>query len=242
MSGPTPTVAVVVPTYNEADNLHKLMSGLFDLKIPNLQLILVDDGSPDGTGNLAKELGEELDGCVTIIQRGRKMGLGTAYVAGFTKALSIGAQFVVQMDADLSHELQYIPMFLSKLEKADVVVGSRYVPNGGVAKTWTVSRRALSTIGNLGIRVASGVHVKDATSGFKAYRSEVLQSFDMEQFRSKGFAFQVEVAYACERKGYRIHEHPIVFASRLMGKSKMSFSIVLEALWKLPTLRWVKTP
>ena len=231
-------VTVVIPTYNEADNLPTLLSGLFGLKIPNLHLVVVDDGSPDGTGELAKNLGLELNGTVKVIQRGSKKGLGTAYMEGFKEALLMGSDIIIQMDADLSHELQYVPKFLEALEKSDVVVGSRYISGGGVSETWSISRRILSSIGNFGIRIASGVKVQDATSGFKAFRAEALASFNMCQFRSKGFAFQVEVAYACEKRGFIVREHPIVFAERSGGKSKMSLFIILEALWNLPTMRW----
>ena len=237
-----PVVAVVIPTYNEAENLPELASRLFALRIPNLRMIVVDDGSPDGTGELAGKLSEGLNGRLEIIQRGSKMGLGTAYVAGFTRALSYGADYVLQMDADLSHELQYIPKFLEALEKADVVVGSRYVRDGGVDDTWTLSRRALSSLGNLGIRTVVGLRVRDATSGFKAFRAEVLRSFDLTEFRCKGFGFQAEVAYACQRRDYNVLEYPIVFASRLRGRSKMSIAIVIEALWKLLLLRWRRDP
>ena len=231
-------ITVVIPTYNEADNLPILLSSLFGLKIPNLHLVIVDDGSPDRTGELAKSIALELYGTVKVIQRGSKKGLGTAYVEGFKEALLMESDIIIQMDADLSHKLQYVPEFLKALEKSDVVVGSRYISDGGVSETWSISRRILSSLGNFGIRIASGVKVQDATSGFKAFRAEVLASFNMCQFRSKGFAFQVEVAYACEKKGFKVQEYPIVFADRLGGKSKMSPFIILEALWNLPTMRW----
>ena len=233
-----PSVAVVVPTYNEAENLPELVSLLFSLDIPNSRLIVVDDGSPDGTGEVARKLAAEHDGRLQLLQRGSKQGLGTAYVLGFSQALSDGADYVLQMDADLSHELKYVPEFLKGLKDADVVVGSRYVPGGGVDETWSLFRKLLSYGSNLGIRMVTGLKVKDATSGFKAFRGGVLRSLDLDQFRSTGFAFQVEMAYACQRRRYRISEFPIVFASRSRGRSKMSMAIGLEAAWRLLLLRW----
>ena len=147
-------------------------------------------------------------------------------------------EYVVQMDADLSHVPEYIPVFLDALNRADVVVGSRYVPGGGFDKDWGPTRRFLSYLGNFGIRWAGGLNVKDATSGFKAYRSSALRSLELSQFRCKGFGFQSEMAYACEQQGYRVVEHPIVFATRTRGRSKMSLFIVFEAIWRLMLLRW----
>ena len=236
--GRWPAVAVVVPTYNEAENLPVLVRRLFALDIPNTRLIVVDDGSPDGTGEVADRLSRQLSGRMELIQRGRKLGLGTAYVAGFSRALAEGADYVFQMDADLSHPPEYLPDFLERLSEADVVVGSRYMCGGGVDETWGVMRRLLSLCGNLGIRMITGLRVKDATSGFKAFRGTVLRSLDLAQFHCKGFGFQTEVAHACQIKGYQVVEHPIVFASRANGSSKMSLAIVIEALWHLLPLRW----
>ncbi len=232
-----PRLAVVVPTYNEADNLPELVKRLFALSIPNARLIVVDDGSPDGTGAVATELGRQTDGRVELIQRNEKLGLGTAYVTGFKRAL-VAADYVVQMDADLSHKPEYLPGMLEDLGKADVVVGSRYVSGGGVDESWSIYRRFLSYGGNVGIRAISGVKVKDATSGFKAFRSSALGALDLDALRCKGFAFQAEVAHACQRKGHRVVEHPIVFDDRVRGQSKMSLGIVLEAVWRLLPLWW----
>lgn len=235
---PSKRVAVVVPTYNEAGNLPVLAERLFSLEMPDAWMIVVDDGSPDGTAEVARNL-PDTDGWRTVlIERGRKRGLGTAYVAGFTRALELGADYIVQMDADLSHEPEYIPGLLETLGGADVVVGSRYAPGGGVDETWGVFRRMLSYTGNLGIRVITGLRVKDATAGFKAFDARVLASIDLAQLRCKGFAFQAEVAHACQGIGYRVEERPIVFRSRASGKSKMSIAIIAEALWKLLPLRW----
>ncbi len=233
-----PLIAVVVPTYNEAENLPELVERLFALGIPNTRLIIVDDGSPDGTGDVVEALARRLDGRIELIQRGRKMGLGTAYVTGFSRAMSAGAEYVLQMDADLSHAPEYVPEMLEELKAADVVVGSRYVPGGGTGEGWSLMRRSLSSIGNLGIRAVSGVRVRDATAGFKAFRASVIGSMDLTRFRCKGFGFQAEMAFACERAGYKVVEHPIVFEERHRGYSKMSVLIVVEALWRLALLRW----
>ena len=231
-------MTVVIPTYNEAENLPELVARLFELDIPNSRVVVVDDGSPDGTGEVAKELARQYEGRVDLIQRGKKLGLGTAYVAGFSHALAQGADYVLQMDADMSHGLDYIPAFVNRLRDADVVVGSRYVPGGGMDERSSAPRRLLSSLANLGIRAVVGLKVKDSTSGFKAFRASVLDSLDMTQFRCAGFGFQVEVAYACQRRGYHVAEHPIVFTNRARGRSKMSLGIVFEAVWRLLPLRW----
>ena len=230
-------VAIVVPTYNEAENLPELARRIFALEMPSPMLIVVDDGSPDGTGQVAEALQRQYRGRVELIQRGRKLGLGTAYVEGFSRAMKVGADYIVQMDADLSHAPEYLPEFLDRLKDADVVVGSRYVAGGEVDESWDPLRRLLSFGGNLGIRFVSGLRTRDATSGFKAFRRSVLGSVDFTQLHSRGFAFQTEMAHACQRGGYKVVEHPIVFARRAGGRSKMSAHIVFEALWRLLPLR-----
>lgn len=233
-------VAVVVPTYNEAENLPVLASRLFALDIPESVLIVVDDGSPDGTGDVAQRLGREYDGRVELIQRGSKQGLGTAYVDGLARALDTGADYIVHMDADLSHAPEYIPGFLKHLREADVVVGSRYVEGGGSEEEWGLRRRILSMIGNAGIRAVTGISTRDVTSGFKGFRREVVASLDMSEFRCRGFAFLPEETSACQRRGYRVVEHPIIFAQRVSGESKLSAAIVIEALWKLLPIRFTR--
>ena len=233
----SPRITVVVPTYNEAENLPELVRRLFDLDLPRVKVLVVDDGSPDGTGKVAERLSTQLDGRVEVIQRGRKLGLGTAYVAGFSRAVDDGADVVIEMDADHSHDTAYLPVFLERLESADVVVGSRYVPGGG-SEDWGAFRRFISGLGNFGIRWVAGLEVYDATSGFKAFRGSALRGLDMTRFRCRGFGFQAEVAHACQRMGYRVVEHPIIFQNRASGKSKMSPFIMLEALWRLLPLRW----
>ena len=238
----TPKVAVVVPTYNEAENLPVLAERLFALDVPEVVLVVVDDGSPDGTGEVAKQLAGEYDGRVELVQRHRKEGLGPAYIAGFSHALDAGADFIVQMDADLSHQPEYIPEFIGALGEADVVIGSRYASGGGVDEHWGIMRRLISSGGNWGIRTVTGVKVRDATGGFKAFRQGVLRSLDFSQIRCAGFGFQAEVNHACERMGFVVIEHPIIFIDRTMGKSKMSLGIMVEAMWKLLPLRWKAAP
>jgi len=231
-------VAVVVPTYNEAGNIHELTDRLFALDIPNLLLIVVDDGSPDGTAELARQIGNEPDRRIHVIERARKMGLGPAYVAGFTQALEYGADYVVQMDADLSHPPEVVPLLVNGLVDSDVVIASRYVTGGGVDESWGVGRRLISSAGNWGIRLVTGVQVKDATGGFKAFRRDVVDALDFGAFRCAGYGFQTEVTHAAQRQKFIIAEQPYVFVDRTEGKSKMSLGIMLEAIWKLLPLRW----
>ena len=234
---PTGKVAVVAPTYNEAANMPELVSRLFSLGIDDLRLYIVDDNSPDGTAQVAHRLSGERDGRIEVISRQAKLGLGTAYVAGFTRALDDGCDYVVQMDADLSHAPDHLPVMLRKLEGADVVVGSRYTENGGSDPSWGLKRRLLSAFGNHLIRFVTGLRVKDVTSGFKAYTASALGSLNMDSFRCKGFGFQSEVAFQCQSRGHVVIEHPIIFMDRAKGKSKMSAHIIVEAVWKLTLLR-----
>ena len=234
---PAEKVAVVVPTYNEAANMPELVSRLFSLGIAGLRLYVVDDNSPDGTAEVARRLSARHDGRIEIISRSAKLGLGTAYVAGFTRALRDGSDYIVQMDADLSHVPDHLPAMIRKLENADVVVGSRYTENGGSDPGWGLKRRLLSAFGNHVIRFVTGLKVKDVTSGFKAYTAAALRSLDMNGFRCKGFGFQSEVAYQCQSRGHVVLEHPIIFIDRTKGKSKMSIHIIAEAVWKLTLLR-----
>lgn len=234
----TAFVMVVVPTYNEAQNLPELAKRLFALNIPNLGLIIVDDNSPDGTGQVAEDLSKEYGGRLRVIHRSGKLGIATAYEEAFELALQNGADVIIQMDADLSHNPEYILAFIEKLKAADVVVGSRYVKGGGFDPSWEWHRKLLSTLGNLYIRVVTGVKVRDTTSGFKAYRRSVLEDIKLKNFKCKGFAFQAEMAYICLKRNYRVVEHPIIFMGRTTGKSKMSLYIIFEALWKLLPLRF----
>ena len=232
-----PLVAVVVPTYNEAENLPALLPRLFALEAGEVRLYLVDDSSPDGSADIAKSLSESNGWRVEIISRSGKQGLGTAYVSGFRRALEEDVDFVVQMDADLSHPPEEVPVMLDQLSSADVVVGSRYAADGGVDPGWGWERKLLSALGNSLIRSVTGVSVRDATAGFKAYRADALRAIDLDAVRCKGFGFQAEIAYQCQQLGQEVVEHPIIFAERTSGKSKMSLHIIAEAVWKLTLLR-----
>jgi dolichol-phosphate mannosyltransferase len=231
-------VVVVVPTYNEARNLPQLASRLFSLEMPSLHLLVVDDASPDGTGQVAEGLAEVYPGRVQVLHRQGKQGLGTAYVEGFRLALNWDADVVVEMDADLSHDPQYLLPILDKMADYDVAVASRYIPGGGADPGWGLGRRLLSQGGNRYARLVTGLRVRDSTSGFKALRRRVVESIDTDSFRCKGFAFQIEMAYACQRKGFKVTEVPISFIDRGVGTSKLSLAIVLEALWNVFWMRW----
>ena len=233
-------VAVIVPTYNEAANMPELASRLFGLGLPDVRLYIVDDASPDGTAAVARRLSGEYGGRIEVISRGGKLGLGTAYVAGFARALEEEVDCIVQMDADLSHAPEEVPSMLGMLampRRFDVVVGSRYTREGGSDPAWSAKRRALSAYGNFLIRLVTGVDVKDVTSGFKAYRAEALRSIDLSRVRCVGFGFQAEIAHYCQANGLKVTEHPITFMERTRGDSKMSFRIIAEAIWKLTLLR-----
>lgn len=231
-------VTVVVPTYNERENLPVLAGLLAALDVPNLHVLVVDDGSPDGTGALADELA--LDGPLplTVLHRTEKNGLGRAYVAGILKALDDGADVVVQMDADLSHPAGALPAMLDVLRTTDaaVVLGSRYVAGGSVADEWKWHRKALSAWANFYVNAILRLRVKDATAGFKAWRAGTLQRIDVASVRSNGYAFQVEMNHRVVRRGMRIAEVPIRFEERAEGASKMSLAVQVESAvvpWKL---------
>ncbi|MGW6447348.1 polyprenol monophosphomannose synthase [Lentzea sp. NPDC055074] len=231
-------VTVVVPTYDERENLPVLVDLLAGLDVPDLHVLVVDDGSPDGTGALADDLA--LDGPLplTVLHRTEKNGLGRAYVAGILKALDDGADVVVQMDADLSHPAGAIPAMLDVLRTTDaaVVIGSRYVPGGSVADEWKWHRKALSAWANFYVNAVLRLRVKDATAGFKAWRADTLRRIDVASVRSNGYAFQVEMNHRVVRRGMRIAEVPIRFEERAEGASKMSFAVQVESAvmpWKL---------
>jgi dolichol-phosphate mannosyltransferase len=230
-------VAVVVPTYNEAETLPALIAKVIEQNIFGLGFVIVDDRSPDGTGEIADRLADDFQGVFIVIHREGKQGLGTAYMAGFQAALDAGAECIVEMDADLSHPPEVISGLLSELEKADVAVASRYTSGGGVDPSWSWGRRQISYWGNVGIRLILGLKVKDATAGFKGFRRNSLESIGIERLRLSGFGFQAEVAYRCQKAGMNVVEHPYVFMDRTMGSSKMSFGIVVEAFFHLSWLR-----
>ncbi|MGH8898425.1 MAG: polyprenol monophosphomannose synthase [Egibacteraceae bacterium] len=237
-------LTVVVPTYNEADNLPTLVEALFALPLPNLRVLVVDDGSPDGTGSLAEELARRHNGKgrsrMTVLHQDRKAGLGRAYVAGMTQALDEGAEFVAQMDADLSHPPGCLPRMLGVLLStgAGVVVGSRYVEGGRLDRKWSWSRRILSRWANFYARTILKMRVRDVTAGFKIWRSEVLEAIGLESINSGGYVFQIEMNYLCKKLGYAVVEMPIDFMERRSGRSKMSMAVKVEAALRPLELRW----
>ncbi|WP_100343518.1 polyprenol monophosphomannose synthase [Compostimonas suwonensis] len=238
MTNPSPKVVVVVPTYNERDNLPKLVQALEALRMPALHLLVVDDNSPDGTGDVADQLVNDSAIPISVLHRLEKDGLGRAYVAGISRALADGADIVVQMDADLSHPADVIPAFIHTLTTTDaaVVLGSRYVAGGSVADDWAWHRKALSAGANFYVNAILRLRVKDATAGFKAWHAATLTEIDVLSIQSNGYAFQVEMNYRTVRRGMRIVEVPIRFEERTEGASKMSLGVQLESAlmpWKL---------
>lgn len=234
------SIAVVVPTYNEKDNIPTLAKRVFDLGLPNIEIVIVDDGSPDGSASVGRKLSHQYNDKITVIERESKQGIGTAYITGFEKALESTPDYIVQMDADLSHSPEYIPKMVMGLTGADVIVGSRYAKGGGVDSNWSYRRKFLSTVANWAIRIVTNLKIRDVTSGFKAYNKNVIEELDFTSIRCKGFGFQTEVAYICQKDGYRILEHPIIFNERSNGDSKLSLEIILEAIWYLILLRFRK--
>ena len=231
-----PRLLVVVPTYNERDNLAALVEAVHR-SAPEADLLVVDDASPDGTGALGDEIGAR-DPRVKVLHRTGKLGLGTAYVEGFRRALSEGYDVVCEMDADHSHDPGYLPRFMAAIEAgADVVVGSRNVPGGGV-EGWGLGRHVLSKGGSLYARSILGVGIHDLTTGYKAYTRRALLAIDVETLRSNGYSFQIETTYRALRKGLRVVEVPIVFVDRRAGRSKMSRRIFAEAISEVWRLRW----
>jgi dolichol-phosphate mannosyltransferase len=221
-------IGIVIPTYNEAGNLPTLLSGLAHL---DAEIIIVDDGSDDGTADIASAAG------AFVIQRGSKQGLASAYVRGMTEALRRGLDPIVQMDGDLSHQPSDVPRLLAALDTADLALGSRWVDGGGI-ENWTTSRRYLSQFGTRYARILLGLPIADLTGGFKAWKADTLADVDLSGVRSEGYAFQVEMTYRAHSNGHKITEVPIIFADRLSGTSKMSWTIALEAAWVVPMLRW----
>lgn len=229
-------VWVVLPTYEEATSIERLVAAA-RAKLPaSAQILIVDDNSPDGTGEIAARLAGEND-AIHFLHRPVKEGLGPAYIAGFREALAGGAGLIVEMDADFSHDPAYLPRLLKVVEHADLAIGSRYVPGGGVSD-WGALRRAISRGGSTYARFILGVGVHDLTGGFKCFRREVLEAIDLGAIRARGYAFQVEMTYRAIELGFNVVEVPIVFRDREAGNSKMNRSIVLEAIWRVPMLRF----
>jgi dolichol-phosphate mannosyltransferase len=229
---------IVIPTYNEAENVAAMVAALLDLDIPGLSSLIVDDESPDGTGQIVAELATQHPGRVHALHRTGPRGLGRAYIDGFNWALDHGADLVVQMDCDFSHSPEYIPRFLEHIGDHDVVVGSRYVRGGRTDERWSWGRWLLSWWANsIYTRLILGCQVKDTTAGFKCWRRETLQGLDLSRIRSQGYVFQVEMAYVAERLGYRVLEIPIYFEDRRIGQSKMTMPVKLEAALRVWELR-----
>jgi dolichol-phosphate mannosyltransferase len=233
-----PDTWVVIPTYNEAENLQPLVRRVLPLLASvtrRYRVLIVDDSSPDGTGAIADRLAAEL-GSVEVLHRTEKDGLGRAYAAGFERALAGGAELVIQMDADFSHDPVHLPALIEAAEDADLVIGSRYVSGGRVTE-WGALRRLLSRGGSWYARTVLGVPVRDLTGGFKCFRRDLLERISLAGFQTAGFGFQVEVTYRAARAGARVREVPILFRNRRIGTSKMSSRIVFEALWRVLELR-----
>ena len=223
-------ILVIVPTYNERDNIESIVARVLQ-SVPEANLLVADDSSPDGTGKIADELAIA-DPRVHVLHRPEKAGLGAAYIAGFRWGLERGYDVLVEMDADGSHAPEQLPRLLAALRDADVVLGSRWVA-GGTVVNWPKSRELISRSGNLYTRVALGMRLRDATGGYRAYRRGVLESIDLDSVASQGYCFQVDLAWRAARAGFRVVEVPITFADRERGESKMSGSIVREALWRV---------
>ena len=231
---------LVLPTFNEAENIEAFVAAVREKLPPPAQVLIVDDNSPDGTGKIADRLAERYDN-VSVLHRPGKEGLGPAYLAGFRNVLAAGAGLVIEMDSDFSHDPAYLPRLLEAAKRADLVIGSRYVPGGGVTE-WSVLRRAISRGGSAYARLVLGVGVHDLTGGFKCFRREVLEAIDLDTIQARGYAFQVEMTYRAIQLGFKVIEVPIVFRDRQVGSSKMDRSIVAEAVWRVPFLRFNGKP
>jgi dolichol-phosphate mannosyltransferase len=227
---------VIIPTYNERENIARIISAVLG-QDPRLNILVVDDGSPDGTADIVGDV-MATEPRVNVLRRERKMGLGTAYLAGFRWALDRDFDAVFEMDADFSHDPNHLPQFLSAIEDADLVLGSRYREGKVTIVNWPISRLMLSYFANVYSRVITGLQLWDATGGFKCFRRKVLETIDLSAVRSNGYAFQIEMSFRAWKKGFRIVEIPIVFVDRTEGTSKMSKAIVREAIWMVWRLRF----
>jgi dolichol-phosphate mannosyltransferase len=230
---PTPTCTVVIPTFNERENLPILVSQL--MPIAGVRVLVVDDGSPDGTGDVAEALAGQFPGRIDVVHRSGRRGLGSAYIEGMKRALTFGTDLVAQMDADLSHDVRYLPAMIAATANADLVIGSRYVPGGGVSN-WPLNRRLLSRFANVYVRVVTGLRIEDATAGFRCWRRQTLMALPLTDLKSSGYSFQVEMAWETVHRGFRVVEVPIVFVERAQGLSKLNRAAILESAllpWRL---------
>ncbi len=225
---------VIIPTYNELTNISNMIPEIFNL-YPEIHILIVDDNSPDGTGSYVKKL-METDNRIHIIEREKKLGLGTAYVAGFKYVLANGYTYAIQMDADFSHDPIVIKKFLENITEHDLIIGSRYISGINVIN-WPMSRLLLSYFANIYTRIITGLPVMDCTAGYKCFKREVLESLDLNRIHSNGYSFQIEINFKAWKKGFRIFEVPIIFMDRFEGHSKMSKKIVREAIWMVWKLR-----
>ena len=232
-----PRYLVIVPTYNERENLPRLVP-LILAQDPSLQVLVVDDSSPDGTGQLAEEMAEA-EPRLHVLHREGKLGLGTAYLAGFRWGLEHGFDLLFEMDADFSHDPAHLPQFLAAMEGSDVVLGSRYLHGRVTVVNWPIGRLLLSYFANVYARIVTGLPVADATGGYKCFRREVLEALALDRVESNGYAFQIEMSFRAWKKGFRLREIPIMFVDRDIGESKMSKKIVREAVWRVWRLRWL---
>lgn len=230
-------ITIVLPTYNEAENLPNLVSALFSLPL-ELSLLVVDDNSPDGTGQIAEKLSAKFPGRISVLHRAGKLGLRSAYLEGFAKAFETGADAVVQMDADFSHDPAVLVEMARRIESCDVVIGSRYTKGGSLAKRWPLWRKALSAFGNTYARTILSFPLRDVTTGYRMWKRRALEGIPLDRIRSSGYVFLVEMAYVAWLMGFKIEETPIHFADRRWGKSKMSFKIQLEAAVRVWDVRW----
>jgi dolichol-phosphate mannosyltransferase len=226
---------LVLPTYNEAENIEPIVRAARSQLRDGDRILVVDDNSPDGTGQIADRLAGELDG-VEVLHRPEKQGLGRAYLAGFERALDGGADLVLEMDSDFSHDPADLPRLIAAAADADLVLGSRYVAGGSVTD-WGLLRKLVSRGGSWYARVVLGVKVRDLTGGFKCFRRSVLESLDLQGVHADGYGFQIELTYRAVSAGFKVVEIPIVFRDRRVGESKMNARIALEAVWKVPALR-----
>jgi len=229
-------VWVILPTYNEAENLERIVGAVLEHLPESRRVLIVDDNSPDGTGEIADRLADD-DESIAVLHRYRKEGLGPAYLAGFRVALDGGAERIIEMDADFSHDPSFLPRLIDATESADLAIGSRYVPGGGITD-WGPMRRFISRGGSAYARAALGLPIRDLTGGFKCFRRIVLETINLETIEARGYAFQVETTYRAIKAGFRVVEVPIVFQDRTEGTSKMSKSIVAEAMWRVPVMRF----
>ena len=222
-------ITIIIPTYNEAENISKLVPILLELPLPDINVLIVDDNSPDGTGKIAEQLGKNNQGKVQVLHRPGKLGMGTAYIEGYKYALKGDSQAIGQMDADFSHPPDKIPELVKALEKSDIALGSRYIPGGSLDEKWPIWRKGLSHFGNWYARTILALPLRDVTGGFRIFKRQTLLEMPLHRVRSNGYVFQVEMAYVANRLGFTFSETPFYFADRRWGQSKMSFRIQIEA-------------